>query len=152
MTSEKAESLAAVLGGEVVKAMPQSRSPGVRLTLADGRLALLDELGGATYKSAADLDAYGADGDDGAHVDEIAEWAAWGVNEDWATRLAMLIDGEAYQSGGNIWVVLFKRPDGCLVVVGDDGAELYESTDHFESYYDGEWPEPRYVYWVGTPA
>ena len=152
MTSEKAVSLAAVLGGDVVKAMPQSRSPGVRVTLADGRIALLDELGGATYKNAAAVAAYAADGDDASHVNEIAEWTTWGVNEEWATRLAMLIGGEAYQSGGNIWVVLFKRPDGRFVVIGDDGAELYDSTDHFERYYDKDWPEPGYVYWTASPA
>ena len=49
----------------------------------------------------------------------------WGVTEEWARSLAMLLGGEAYQSGGNIWVVLFKRPDGRFVVIGDDGADLY---------------------------
>jgi hypothetical protein len=152
MTDEKARSLASVLGGEVVSAMPQSRSPGVRLTLADGRVALLDELGGATYRSAEAVDAYAADGDDDAHVEAVAEWSLWGVNEEWATRLARLIGGEAHQSGGNIWVVLFQRRDGRFVVVGDDGAELYESADHYEKYYNGDWLEPGYVYWTGTPT
>src|SRR5262245_5893989 len=107
MTNEKATSLASVLGGEVVAAMPQSRSPGVRLALADGRVALLDELGGATYRSAAAVDAYATDGDDRAHVEVAAEWSGWGLREEWATQLASLIRGEAYQSRGNIWVVLF---------------------------------------------
>jgi hypothetical protein len=150
MTNEKAESLASVLGGKVVKAMPQSRSPGVRLALTNGRVALLDDLGGATYRSAAAVDAYATDGDDDAHVEDIAEWSAWGVTEEWATQLARLIGGEAYQSGGNIWVVLYERPDGCFVVVGDDGAELYESADHYDKYYDGDWPEPGYIYWAGS--
>lgn len=152
MTGEKARSLASVLGGDVVAAMPQSRSPGVRLALADGRVALLDELGGATYRNAAAVDAYAADGDDRAHVDGAAEWSLWGVNEEWATHLAGLIGGEAHQSGGNIWVVLFERSDGRFVVIGDDGAELYDSTVHFEKYYDEDWPEPGYVYWTGTAA
>src|SRR4051812_29008971 len=108
MTDEKARSLSSVLGGEVVGAMPQSRSPGVRLTLADGGVALLDDLGGATYRSAAAVEAYAADGDDRAHVASVAEWSGWGLNEEWATHLARLIGGEAHQSGGNIWVVLFR--------------------------------------------
>lgn len=150
MTDEKVRSLAAALGGEVVRAMPQSRSPGVRLTLTDGRVALLDELGGATYKSAASVEAYAIDGDDRAHVDGVAEWPLWGVNEEWATRLAGLIGGEAHQSGGNIWVVLFQRPDGGFIVVGDDGAEVYESAEHYEKYYDGNWSEPGFAYWTGA--
>ena len=152
MTNEKARSLASVLGGQVIAAMPQSRSPGVRLTLADGRVTLLDELGGAIYRSAAAVDAYAADGNDDAHVDAVAEWSLWGVNEEWATRLADLIGGEAHQSGGNIWVVLFQRLDGRFIVVGDDGAEFYESADHYEKYYDGDWPEPGFAYWTTEPA
>jgi hypothetical protein len=148
MTNEKAISLASCLGGEVVKVMPQSRSPGVRLALASGRVALLDELGGATFKSADAVDAYGTDGNDVEHVDTVAEWSGWGVTEAWATRLARLIGGEAYQSGGNIWVVLFERSDGHLVVVGDDGAEIYESNEQFERYYDEDGPEPEYVNWT----
>jgi hypothetical protein len=147
MTDEKARTLATVLGGEVVRAMPQSRSPGVRLELSDGRVALLDELGGATYRSAAAVDAYAADGNDDTHVDEVGEWSGWGVNEEWATRLACLIGGEAHQSGGNIWVVLFERADGRFIVIGDDGADLYESAEHYEQYYEGDWPEPNFVYW-----
>jgi hypothetical protein len=150
MTDEKAKSLASILGGDVVSAMPPSRSPGVRLALADGRVALLDELAGATYKSAAAVDAFATDGDDRAHVDALAEWPLWGVNEKWATGLAALIGGEAHQSGGNIWVVLFERYDGRFIVVGDDGAELYDSADHYESYYDGNWPEPGFAYWTET--
>lgn len=150
MTDEKARSLASVLGGEFVTAMPQSGSPGVRLSLVDGRVVLLDELVGATYRYAAAVDAYAADGDDRANVDAAAEWPIWGVNEEWATGLAALIGGEAHQSGGNIWVVLFERPDGRFIVVGDDGAEFYDSADHYESYYDGNWPEPGFAYWTET--
>jgi hypothetical protein len=152
MTNAKASSLASILGGEVFGTMPQSRSPGVRLALADGRVALLDELGGATYRTAAAVDAYATDGDDRAHVEVVAEWSGWGITEEWATQLARLIGGEAYQSGGNIWVVLFERSDGCFVVVGDDGADLYESADHYERYYDEDWPEPEHVFWAGTAA
>jgi hypothetical protein len=152
MTGEKAKSLSLVLGGEAIAAMPQSRTPGVRVALADGRVALLDELGGATYRNAAAVDAYAADGDDRAHVAAVAEWSLWGVNEEWATGLATLIGGEAHQSGGNIWVVLFERLDGRFIVVGDDGAEIYESAEHYEQYYDKEWPEPEFAYWIETTS
>jgi hypothetical protein len=148
MTSSKAMVLASVLGGEVEATMPQSRMPGVRLSLPDGRVCMIDERGGATYRSDADLEAYSIDGDDRTHVAIAAEWPRWGLSEEWARPLASLIGGEAYQSGGNIWVVLFDRPDGRYVVVGDDGAELYESAAHYERYYERTSPEPAYVYWT----
>jgi hypothetical protein len=152
MTNEKAKMLASVLGGEVVAAMPQSRSPGVRLTLADGRVALLDELGGATYRGAASVAAYAVGGDDDAHVEAVAEWPHWGVTEEWTQPLANLLGGEAYQSGGNIWVVLFERPDGRFVVIGDDGADIYQSADLYERYYEAGQPGPEFVYWTASAA
>src|SRR5262245_22611188 len=144
MTTEKAEVLATILGGEVERLMPESRSPGVRLTLPDGQVALIDEHGGETFRSAADRNAYAQDGDERAHIAESAEWTDWGPSELWASGLARLIGGEAYQSGGNIWVVLYPRPDGRFIVVGDDGAEIYESAEHYERYYDGDRPEPEF--------
>jgi hypothetical protein len=58
MTERKARELASALGGEVERIMPQSRMPGVRLKLADGRVSMLDEHGGETFKSDADIDSY----------------------------------------------------------------------------------------------
>jgi hypothetical protein len=147
MTERKARELASALGGEVERIMPQSRMPGVRLKLADGRVSMIDEHGGETFKSDADMSAYTIDGDHRAHVVESAEWMNWGVSEPWATKLACLIGGEAYQSGGNIWIVHYARPDGRFVVVGDDGADIYQSEEHYEGYYDKSWPEPEYAVW-----
>jgi len=67
-----------------------------------------------------------------------------------ARALAGLIGGEAYQSGGNIWVILYPRKDGKFIVVGLDGADIYDSAAHYERYYDGDWPEPEFVYWVDS--
>jgi hypothetical protein len=45
-------------------------------------------------------------------------------------------------------VALFQRSDGRFVVVGDDGADIYESADHYERYYEAGQPEADYVYWT----
>jgi hypothetical protein len=105
------------------------------------------ELSGATYRNDAAADAYATDGDDRAHVAAVAEWSEWGVNEEWARSLARLIGGDPYQSGGNIWVVLFRRPDGRFVVIGEDGVDIYESADHYDRYYEAGQPEPDCVTW-----
>jgi hypothetical protein len=147
MTETKAKALAEVLGGEVEWTMPQSRMAGVRLALPDGRLAMIDEHGGETFNSPADMNAYFADGDDTAHIAATREWTDWGITESWAAGLATLIGGEAHQSGGNIWVVLSNRPDGKLALIGDDGAEVYRCRDHYERYYEGGQPEPQHLSW-----
>ena len=108
---------------------------------------MIDTHGGETFKSAADMDAYFVDGDHLEHIVTSVEWTDWGLTESWATGLAKLIGGEAHQSGGNIWVVLFPRADGKFIVVGLDGADIYESADHYEGYYNGDWPEPGFLYW-----
>ena len=56
MTEKAAVSLATALGCEVERTMPQSRMAGVRLMLADGRVAMIDTHGGETFKSAADME------------------------------------------------------------------------------------------------
>ncbi len=76
-----------------------------------------------------------------------AEGMQRGVSEMWASKLAALIGGEAYQTGVNIWLVLFRRPDGRFIVTENDGAEPYRSAEHFERYYDKDWPEPECFYW-----
>src|SRR5262245_14232289 len=45
MTENKARLLAVVLGGEVELTMPQSRMAGIRLSLPDGKVAMIDEHG-----------------------------------------------------------------------------------------------------------
>jgi hypothetical protein len=142
MKTAKATALASALGGEVVAAMPQSRLPGVSITKPDGQYLLFDEDAGAIYRDEA-----ACWPGDGAGVLDAWEWGDWGVTEDWATGLAALIGGEAWQSGGNIWVVLYQCPDGRFVVIGVDGADIYQSKDRFERYYEGGEPEPERVSW-----
>jgi len=118
MTKTKAQTLADVLGGSVENLMAQSREPGVRLSLSGGRVALLDELGGVVFGSDDAVQSYAVDGDDERHVELSAEWESWGICEEWARGLARLIEGQAHQSGGNVWVVLSERSDGGFVVIG----------------------------------
>jgi hypothetical protein len=147
MTEQAAKTLAAVIGGDAVFPMPGSRTWGVLATCPDGRFVALEDGAGWAYRNRAAYDAWQASGDDSGLV-ASEEWPHWGTEEGWARSLSRLLGGEAHQSGGNIWVVLFSRGDGRFVVVGDDGAELYQSTDHYERYYDQSWPEPDYVYWT----
>jgi hypothetical protein len=148
MTEMKAKLLAEVLGGELELTMPQSRMAGIRLSLPDGKVAMIDEHAGETFRSAADMDAYFADGDHTAHIAESKYWGDWGVAESWATGLAALISAEAHQSGGNIWVVLYQLADGRFAVIGDDGAEVYQSEDHYEKCYESGQLEPVRFYWA----
>jgi hypothetical protein len=150
MTTTKAQVLSAAIGGEVERLMPQSRAPGVRLSLVDGRVALVDEDGGATFESEEAITHYAEDGDE-KHITFCGEWNEWGICEEWATSLARLIGGQAFQSGGNIWVVLFERRDGRMVVIGDEGVDLYESAEHYDRYYEVDWPEPEFVSWTSEP-
>jgi hypothetical protein len=143
MKAAKATALASALGGEVVPAMPQSRLPGVSITTPNGQYLLFDEDAGAIFR-----DEPACWLGDGTGVLNAREWGDWGVTEDWATGLATLFGAEPHQSGGNIWVVLYERPDGRFVVIGDDGAEIYRSRDHYERYYDAGQPEPERVAWA----
>lgn len=151
MTEQAARALAETIGARANGPMPSSRSWGVELERADGRFAGIEDGAGWVYRDKEAYLAYHRDGDPEAVVDS-AEWSEWGVTESWANALARVIGGEAYQSGGNIWVVLFKRPDSRFIVIGDDGADVYESEKHYESYYDGGWPEPESIYWSDAPA
>jgi hypothetical protein len=151
MTERTARALADMLIGQATWPMPCTRAWGVSLDRLDGRFVVLEDHAGWVYRDRAAYDAYHRDGDPDAIVDS-AEWGEWGVRESWAAPLARLIGGEAHQSGGNIWVVLYRRPDGRFIVLGDDGAEIYESAEHYERYYDGDRPEPGFVYWSDLPA
>ncbi len=42
------------------------------------------------------------------------------MTDEEATAVATALDGEAWQSGGEIWSVALRRQDGRLVVVSDD--------------------------------
>jgi len=53
------------------------------------------------------------------------------MNEEQATAIAKALDGEAWQSGGNIWLVLIHRDDGKLVVISDEIVCEYENEEAF---------------------
>jgi hypothetical protein len=142
MKTAKATALASALDGEVVSAMPQSRLPGVSITKPDGRYLLFDADAGAIYG-----DESACWQGDGTGLLDAREWEGWGVTENLATGLATLISGEAWQSGGNIWVVLYRRPDGRFVVIGADGAEVYQSEQHWNDYYEGDQAGPEQFIW-----
>jgi hypothetical protein len=147
MTERAAKSLAMALGGEAVFPMPGSRSWGVALERRDGRFLAIEDGAGWLYSDRKGYEAYHETGDDGPLVDP-REWSSWGVTKEWAAALAALLDAEAYQSGGNIWVVLHQRPDGRFAVIGVDGADLYRSAAHYEQYFEAGQPEPDYLYWA----
>jgi hypothetical protein len=42
------------------------------------------------------------------------------MNEEQAEAVAEALGGRTWQSGGEIWLVLFERADGKLVVISDD--------------------------------
>jgi hypothetical protein len=146
MTERTAKELAAALGGDAVFPMPGSRTWGVLATCPDGRFVAIEDGSGWAYRDRAAYEAWQASGDDSGVV-AAGEWPHWGVEEGWARSLAGLLGGEPHQSGGNIWVVLFQRSDGRFIVVGDDGADIYQSADHYERYYEAGQPEPEYVCW-----
>lgn len=50
-----------------------------------------------------------------------------------AKQLAVLLGGEAWQSGGGLWLVLLKREDGKLVVISGDTVAEYEDYEAFEN-------------------
>ena len=146
MTERTSKELAAALGGDAVFPMPGSRTWGVLATCPDGRFVAIEDGAGWAYRNREAYDAFQTEGGD-SRVLATGEWPDWGVTEEWARPLANLLGGEAYQSGGNIWVVLFQRPDGRFVVIGDDGADIYRSAEHYERCYEAGQPEPEFVTW-----
>ena len=46
--------------------------------------------------------------------------------------MADALGGEVWQSGGGIWLVIFRHPDGRMVVLSDDSVCEYESEAAFE--------------------
>jgi hypothetical protein len=49
-----------------------------------------------------------------------------------AQAVADALGGEAWQSGGNIWLVRFRGPDGRLVVISDELVCEYEDNSAFD--------------------
>lgn len=47
------------------------------------------------------------------------------MDEEKATKLAKLLGGETWQSGGDIWLVILRRSDGKIVAISDEVACEY---------------------------
>jgi hypothetical protein len=60
-----------------------------------------------------------------------------------ARDLAGRIGGRAHHAGGNIWLVLRDRPDGMLLVIGDEGFSITTRTAFHAGDLDeaGKWTE-----------
>lgn len=54
------------------------------------------------------------------------------MDEQQAKAVAEALGGEAWNSGGDIWLVLFRRSDGKLVVLSDEVVCEYENEEAFE--------------------
>jgi hypothetical protein len=50
-----------------------------------------------------------------------------------AEAVAKALGGEEWQSGGGTWLVLLRRQDGRLVVLGDESACEYKSQEAFDN-------------------
>lgn len=55
------------------------------------------------------------------------------MDERTAEQLAVIVGGEAWQSGGGIWLVTVNRDDGSLVVFSGDAICEYESDEAFDA-------------------
>lgn len=60
-------------------------------------------------------------------------FARCGMDERTAEQLAALVGGEAWQSGGGIWLVTANRDDGSLVVFSGDAICEYENDEAFDA-------------------
>jgi len=54
------------------------------------------------------------------------------MDEIQAAKLAEILGGEPWQSGGDIWLVIIRRNDRHLVVISDEVICEYENEDAFE--------------------
>ena len=55
------------------------------------------------------------------------------MDEKKAKKLADILNGQAWQSGGGIWLVLKRFQDGRLVVISEEAVCEYASEEDFES-------------------
>jgi len=51
------------------------------------------------------------------------------MDEEQANAIANALGGEAWQSGGDIWLVLVHRPDGHIAVISDEAVCEYENQE-----------------------
>ncbi|MHB9068768.1 MAG: hypothetical protein ACYC54_00200 [Sedimentisphaerales bacterium] len=54
------------------------------------------------------------------------------MNEIQATKIAEVLGGETWQSGGEIWLVIIRRNDGHFVVISDEVICEYKDEKAFE--------------------
>ena len=54
------------------------------------------------------------------------------MEEKQAEEVAAALAGKTWHSGGGVWLVLFERPDGTLVVLSDDAVCEYADNEAFE--------------------
>lgn len=52
------------------------------------------------------------------------------MNEDKAKKIAAIVGGETYQSGGDIWLVIIRKHEG-IAVISDESVCSYRSEDAF---------------------
>src|SRR4051812_20125354 len=129
MTEQAARSLAAVVGGDAVFPMPSSRGWGVSATRADGKVAVIEDHAGWVYRDRIAYEAYQQNGDPDSLL-EAREWGEWDDGEEWARGLSLVLGSEEYwHSGGGIWLVFYKRPDGQFAVIGTESGGLYASRE-----------------------
>lgn len=55
------------------------------------------------------------------------------MSEEQAVALAAATGGEAWQSGGDIWLVILRRRDGALVIFSGDAVCEYADEAAFEA-------------------
>jgi hypothetical protein len=143
MTEQMARSLAKVLAGEPEKAMPQSRRWGV-LATCNGRFVSIEDAAGWAYRDEKAYDACHQRSDPGAVLD-AQEWGEWDGGEEWARKLAALLGSEEYwHSGGGIWLVFYRRPDGRFAVIGSESGAIYDSFEAFDADTYGEKAESHH--------
>lgn len=59
------------------------------------------------------------------------------MDEEQAKAVADALSGQAWQSGGDIWLVLKQRQDGRLVVISEDVICEYASQEAFDRSESG---------------
>ena len=55
------------------------------------------------------------------------------MNEKQATAVAEALEGQAWHSGGGIWLVILTREDGYIVCISDDMVCSYANRDAMDA-------------------
>ena len=55
------------------------------------------------------------------------------MTEEQAEAVAAALGGETWQSGGDIWLVVFRRSDGAVIVLSDEVVNEYAGEAEFEA-------------------